>query len=246
MAGMAPAAVQTDKILSVIKGTSKPIKRPFITLSYAQSLDGSIAANPGEQYILSDEAAARFTHQLRAQHDGILIGIGTVLADDPQLTVRHVDGKNPQPVILDSQLRTPLEAGILQSQKPWIASTSRVDSQKQTELAERGIRVLNIPPDSVGQVSLPDLMVQLDRDGIKTLMVEGGARVITSFLSQRLVDLLVITIAPLFLGGLPSIAMPLSNAGSISGGGIGIKDWSVMEMGIDLIVWGFPEYPEHN
>ena len=158
--------VLTERILAEIGGVSRPNKRPFVTLSYAQSLDGSIAARPGEQFILSGDSAARFTHQLRAHHDGVLVGIGTVLADDPQLTVRLVEGENPQPVILDSHLRMPPGARLLKSHNPWIAITDQADSRRVSEFEDQGIHILNLPADSEGKVSLPDLLVHLDQAGI--------------------------------------------------------------------------------
>ena len=86
--------------------------RPFITLTYAQSWDGSITTRSGETLCFSGPEATRLTHQLRSLHEGILVGIGTVLSDDPQLTVREWEGDNPQPIVLDSQLRTPASAKV--------------------------------------------------------------------------------------------------------------------------------------
>ena len=96
--------------------------RPLVTLSYAQSLDGCIAARAGERLALSGPESMQLTHQFRAAHNAILVGIGTVLADNPRLTVRLVQGQDPQPVVLDSHLRIPLEASLLHnSRRPWIA-----------------------------------------------------------------------------------------------------------------------------
>ena len=107
--------VTSDELLDELP--SRP-GRPFVTLSYAQSLDGSIAARRGATTPISGPDALRLTHQLRAHHDAILVGIGTVLADDPQLTVRLVAGPNPQPVIVDSRLRLPLTARLLSDGAP--------------------------------------------------------------------------------------------------------------------------------
>ena len=98
--------------------------RPFITVSYAQSLDGSIATASRQQMQLSGPESMRLTHQLRACCQSILVGIGTVLADDPSLTVRLVEGKSPQPIILDTRLRTPLDANLVQRSgpSPWIVN----------------------------------------------------------------------------------------------------------------------------
>jgi riboflavin-specific deaminase-like protein len=230
-----------ERILAGREGTIATKKRPFVTLSYAQSLDGSIAAQRCEQLILSGEPAARLTHQLRAQHDGILVGIGTVLADDPQLTVRLVEGENPQPVILDSQLRMPPESVLLKTHTPWIATTSRARPRRLSGFKAQGVHILNLPENSDGQVSLPDLMISLYRSGIKSLMVEGGAGVITSFLTHRLVDLIVLTVSPLLLGGVRAIETKIPGNGRSSlHDQVRIKDMAVVEAGSDLIIWGRP------
>jgi 3,4-dihydroxy 2-butanone 4-phosphate synthase/GTP cyclohydrolase II len=236
-----------ERILPEIGGRRKPDNRPFVTLSYAQTLDGSIAARPGEQFFISGDSAAHFTHQLRAHHDGILVGIGTVIADDPQLTVRLVEGENPQPVVLDSQLRMPPGAFLLNTRKAWIATTDRADSVRVAEFEAKGIHMLHLPADSFGQVSLPDLMDDLDHAGIDTLMVEGGAQVITSFLIHRLVDLLILTISPRFLGGLRAFDTTSFNTnGSAVRDSIRIEDLSSAELGGDLIIWGRPIWLEEN
>lgn len=181
--------------------------RPFVTLSYAQSLDGSITAGKGQQTAISGPETLRLTHQLRAAHDAILVGIGTVLVDDPQLTVRLVEGANPQPVVVDSQLRFPLKARLLHhpSHRPWIMTTEAADPQRQLELEAAGAQVFRLPATLQGQVDLRAMLQLLTQQGIINLMVEGGSAVITSFLTQHLIDRLIVTIAPRLMGGLPAI-----------------------------------------
>jgi len=175
--------------------------RPFVTLSYAQSLDGCIAAKPGQPFLLSGQESLQLTHQLRAAHDAILVGIGTVLADDPRLNVRLVPGKNPQPVVADSKLRFPLNAQLLQKiPAPWIVTT-QIESPRREQLAAKGAEVLGVSASPNGRVNLKALLNQLVEMGINTLMVEGGAGIITSFLAERLVDRLILTIAPVYVGG---------------------------------------------
>jgi len=183
--------------------------RPFVTLSYAQSLDGCIAVEPGRSFALSGPESLQLTHQLRAAHEAILVGIGTVLADDPQLSVRLVAGSNPQPVVVDSRLRFPLPARLLQkTPAPWIA-TIRPDSPRRIQLTAQGAEVLGVPASPKGRVNLKALLNQLGARGINTLMVEGGAGIITSFLAERLVDRLVLTIAPVYIGGYHAVdALP--------------------------------------
>ena len=198
--------------------------RPFVTLAYAQSVDGSIAIARGLRSALSGPESLRFTHALRARHDGILVGVGTVLADDPELRVRLVDGRDPQPVIVDSHLSTPVEAKLLSQsgRRPWIGTTSgngqRADRSgaphddgatpeidRRAPIEARGARLFVSEPQANGWVDLAALLRQLHAAGIEHLMVEGGARIITSFLDARLVDYVAVTIAPTFMGGLSAV-----------------------------------------
>ena len=111
--------------LQRVRDRARPDGRPFVTLAYAQSVDGSIARERGERYTLSGPDSLRLTHMLRSCHDAILVGVGTVLADDPELGVRMIEGRAPQPVVVDSQLRTPLSSRLLgrAGRRPWIATT---------------------------------------------------------------------------------------------------------------------------
>jgi 3,4-dihydroxy 2-butanone 4-phosphate synthase/GTP cyclohydrolase II len=200
-----------SKLLVVDETNGKDAKahsrhRPFVTLSYAQSLDGSISARRGEPMAISGPESMEMTHRLRAQHDAILVGIGTVLADDPRLSVRLVDGPNPQPIIVDSQLRCPLQARMIQNgSNPWIASREDAPLERQQALEAAGARVLRLPAADNGQIDLAALLASLWKLGIKSLMVEGGAAVISSFLTAHLVDRMVVTIAPMLVGGLNAV-----------------------------------------
>jgi 3,4-dihydroxy 2-butanone 4-phosphate synthase/GTP cyclohydrolase II len=177
--------------------------RPFVTLSYAQSLDGSIAARPGRPLALSGSQSMALTHGLRAAHDAILVGIGTLLADNPRLNVRLVEGKDPQPIVVDSRLRFPPYANLLRNGRvPWIATSDSADPERQTALEQSGALVLRLPTGANGWVDLAALLQHLGGLGINSLMVEGGAQIITSFLAARLVNQVVLTIAPLLVGGL--------------------------------------------
>jgi riboflavin-specific deaminase-like protein len=167
-----------------------------------------------------------------------------MLADDPQLNVRLVAGKNPQPVILDSRLYTPLVARVFESQKPWIAATPPVDPDRAAALIERGARLLIYPAGQDGRVSLSPLLQHLLELGIQHLMVEGGAAVITSFLRERLVDLLVLTIAPILVGGLPGIEGLLGKRQALPEGFPRLVNMKVSRLGDDLIVWGWPQRSE--
>lgn len=218
---------------------TQPAGRPHVTLSYAQTLDGSVTHQAGQPLAISGAESLQLTHQLRALHQAILIGVDTVVADNPRLTVRLVQGENPLPVILDSHLRFPLTAQLLQQpQKPLILTTNQADKTREAQLQAAGAQVVRLPADEqTGRVSLPAAMAHLHGRGLSHLMVEGGAKVIASFLEAQLVDLLVVTISMQFLGGLGVMSQPLPHIPRL-------KNPRHLPAGRDLWVWGELEWEE--
>ena len=209
--------------------------RPVVTLSYAQSLDGCLAVERGQPFSLSGPESMKLTHTLRAAHDAILVGIGTVQADNPRLSVRLVEGHDPRPVILDTYLRMPLNCQLLQRSEnfPWIACGSNPDEEKLQALENLNARIIYCQVDERKRVNLFDLLRQLGESGIRSVMVEGGAGVITSFLEAGLADLAVITIAPLWSGGLHVLdekAKPVRRNF--------ITNPEVIRLGNDVVIWG--------
>ncbi len=214
--------------------------RPAVTISYAQSLDGSIANPDGSPAIISCTQSMTMTHRLRASHDAILVGIGTALADDPRLTVRLVQGDNPQPVIVDTRLRMRPDARIFSEGQanPWIVTTRDHDSEARQALERAGATVLVVDHDDDGRVDLASMLDLLGSRGISSMMVEGGSGIIHSFLRSRLVDQLVITVAPQLIGGLrvldgefptPPHYPTLSNV-------------HYQRLGDDIVLWGRPKW----
>ena len=210
--------------------------RPFITLAYAQSWDGSITTRQGEALALSSKNSIRLTHQLRSLHDGILVGIETVLADDPQLTVREWQGENPQPIVLDSLLRMPDTARLCQhpDKRCWILTTRSTSREMQDHT-----EVMTMECDDEERVPLESALELLLNKGIRSLMVEGGATVITAFLEAQLVDAVVLTIAPRFVGGYKAVGklenVPSKNLPRIN-------PVYAEKLNNDLIVWGDLQY----
>jgi 3,4-dihydroxy 2-butanone 4-phosphate synthase/GTP cyclohydrolase II len=188
---------------------------------------------------LSGPQSLALTHRLRATHDAILVGIGTILADDPQLNVRLVRGNNPQPVVVDSRLRLPLGANLLtKSPPPWIATSQGADDVRQQKLEAAGARILRVPSDDSGRVNLNALLERLAELEINSLMVEGGARIISSFLSARLVDYLLLTVAPLLVGGLHALEDQALS------GFVSLRNLHHQRLGDDLILAGSLEWEE--
>jgi riboflavin-specific deaminase-like protein len=222
-------------VLGWLAQAARPPGRPLVTISYAQALDGSIGAAGGGPLALSGAASLRLTHALRAAHAGILVGIGTVLADDPQLTVRLAPGEHPQPVVLDSRLRIPLSARLLSGpRRPWLAALAPLDAARRAALEGSGARLLPCEPDAEGRIPLPELLGCLSALGLDSLMVEGGSRVIQAFIRQGLADLGVITIAPRFAGGLNVF----SGWDDVQSGMPALALDGAAQAGEDLVAWG--------
>ena len=213
--------------------------RPFVTLSYAQSLDGCLTARQGTPFPISAPASLTMTHALRAAHSAILVGIETVLADDPALTVRLFPGDSPQPVIVDSRLRTPPDASLLRGRGgPWIATTLQgAQSSRRQRLEKAGARIFTLPADESGRVDLAALLTCLDTEGIRSLMVEGGARVLTSFLESGLADYAVITIAPVFLGGY-QVIQPARAGNEFDAVMPRLQNVQQVQLATDTVLWG--------
>jgi diaminohydroxyphosphoribosylaminopyrimidine deaminase/5-amino-6-(5-phosphoribosylamino)uracil reductase len=176
---------------------------PFVTLKFAQTLDGRIATAVGDSKWISSEPSLKWAHRLRSLHDAVLVGVGTVLEDDPQLTVRLVKGKNPLRVVADSRLKIPLNSRILkelENASTIIAATSQADIEKTLALNVIGVEVVTVGEDNEGMVDLKDLLQKLGKKNISSVLVEGGAMTITSFIRQGIADKLVVIIAPKIMG----------------------------------------------
>lgn len=185
---------------------SPPESRPWVTLSYAQSVDACLALRRGSPTAISGVQSLQLTHAARAAHTAILVGIGTLLADDPRLTARLPNVSQPQPVILDSRLRTPPQARVLHHPLgTWIITTPTASSARADILGEHGARVVRVPADSCGRVSLPDALAYLRQESHSSVMVEGGAQILSAFLTHCLANFVLITIAPLLLGGVSAV-----------------------------------------
>ncbi len=180
-------------------------KTPYIIMKTAMSLDGKIATKTGDSKWISNEKARYFGHELRHEVSGILVGINTVLADDPSLTTRLKDkeGKDPHRIILDSTLKIPLDSKILKltsNAKTFIATTEKASKEKIARLKSLGIHVISIQSKN-NQVDLQSLMKILGAHQIDSLLIEGGGTVNFSFLENNLVHKLYTFIAPIIIGG---------------------------------------------
>lgn len=213
---------------AVLERLHAPVaSRPVVTLSWAQSARGAIAAAGGARTALSGPESLALTHRLRALHDAILVGITTVLTDDPLLSVRLVEGPQPQPVVLDSRLRFPPGAKMLAraDRKPWIFHARNRAGLAGAELERRGAVLFAVTRGRDG-LDLGEVLSALAGAGVSSLMVEGGARVLRAFIAAGLAAQVVVTESPLAVEGVPGPGIP-PLASPISG-----------KLGEDLVTWG--------
>ncbi len=230
---------------SIRPPTPEMAERPVVTVSYAQTLDGRLATRTGSSRWISGPQSLRLAHELRAAHDAVMVGVGTVLADDPRLTVRLVEGRDPQRLVVDSTLRTPLHAAVLAGEAASgtvLAVTGRAPEERVIAASALGAAVLTVAEDADGQVDLPVLLALLRARGVGSLLVEGGSGLITALLRARLVDRLVVTVAPKILGtgveavgdlGIAELALAIA-----------LRDTHVECYGEDLVFDGRAAYPE--
>jgi diaminohydroxyphosphoribosylaminopyrimidine deaminase / 5-amino-6-(5-phosphoribosylamino)uracil reductase len=201
--------------------TRQRLERPLVTLKLATSLDGKIATGTGDSQWITGPSARAHTHKLRAENDAIMVGTGTVLADDPQLTCRlpGLGRHSPLRVVLDRYLRIPAYAHIVaeaREVRTWALTLPTADQERRRRFEANGVVVIEIDPDASGRVDLAAALRELGARGLTRLMVEGGATLAAALLEARLVDRLVWMHAPLLIGadgvsaiaalGLPNLA----------------------------------------
>ena len=217
---------------------------PFVVLKLAATLDGKIATATGDSRWISGEAARRLVHRLRSEADAVLVGSGTVLADDPQLTARHYSGanrKNPVRIIVDTRLRTPLSSQLLRTAheiKTIIATTQQAPKSKIVKITQRGAEI-SIVSSRNGRVDLKRLMRHLAKQGIAYVVIEGGSELSAAALHDGIVDKVLFFYAPKIIGG--------SHARSMVGGkgvprisnAISVTNVHYKKLGEDILVEGY-------
>lgn len=214
---------------------------PYATLKAAVTLDGRIAARTGDSRWITGKAARREAHRMRDRADAVLVGVGTVLADDPALTVRHVRGRDPMRVVLDSHLRTSVSSKVVaagSSGPTLIVHGPEAPMEPRERLASAGARLWEAPLDGDGRLDLEATLRELARRDVVRLLVEGGARVHGSLLRLGLISRAAIFVAPRILGD--AEAIPLADAGPLSriADGWRLAAPEVRRLGDDLLVEG--------
>ncbi len=212
--------------------------RPFVALKFAASLDGKLATRTNDSKWITNDAARTYARSLRARYQAILVGIGTVLHDDPHLGTRSARKPDPKRIILDSRLRIPLQAQVLRDSNAIVATTSRAPADKLYALKRRGIEVLVFDG---GEVPLGKLMVKLRQAEIISLLVEGGGTVLGNFIDQKLADKVYAFYAPLLIGGQDAVSISGQGAGQIQGS-LDLDRISTKRFQDNILITGTPHY----
>ena len=216
---------------------------PLVVAKMAASLDGKIATHLGDSRWISNERSRRFVHKLRHSTDAILVGIGTVVADNPNLTTRITGrkGNNPLRIILDTHLRTPVDSLVVSDTKESqtiIATGPKSYKKRREALESKGVEVLPLPLVR-GRVSLPELLKNLGRREITSLLVEGGAEVHGGFFYDNLVDKVYLFFAPKIIGG--NRAVPMVGGAGVArvAEALALRDLTMRRFGDDIMIEGY-------
>jgi diaminohydroxyphosphoribosylaminopyrimidine deaminase / 5-amino-6-(5-phosphoribosylamino)uracil reductase len=215
---------------------------PFITLKAGITLDGKIATHSSDSKWITSEEARHDVHQLRNEHMAILVGVNTVIADNPELTTRLPNGRNPIRIILDSTLKIQLDRKVITDKlaETWIFTSENFDKEKKSLLESMGISVF--PTTGSRQVNPTEVVQILGKKGISSLLIEGGGTINAAFLEHKLIDKAVIYIAPKLIGG--QLAPTFLEGSGIDkmGDAVDLLDADIIKIGKDFKFVGYPSY----
>lgn len=210
-------------------------KRPFIAIKFAASLDGKMATGLGDSKWITNDSARRYARSLRANYQAILVGINTILADNPHLGVRIKGKKDPLRIILDPQLQIPLNAQVLRDHNVIIATTTRAEKQKKKQLESSGFTVLSFESE---QIDIDKLLSALGEKETISILVEGGGETLGSFVDSKIIDKVYAFHAPLIIGGKQAIGIGGKGATAIQNA-LKLKNISYKKFDDNLLTIGY-------
>lgn len=215
-------------------------KKPFIVLKAAMTLDGKIATATGQSKWITNETSRAYGYKLRDIYDGIMVGINTVIEDNPMLTARVDGGKNPIRIVVDSSLKIDINANVVQdkSAKTIIATTDKADKDKILKLQAQDVDVIVVDKDKNDKVDIEKLLDILGQQNICSILVEGGATLSGSFVAKKLVDKVDFFIAPKIVGG-KEAKTPVAGTGILNlQEALALKDIQIEKLEEDVLIIG--------
>lgn len=215
-------------------------KKPFIVLKAAMTLDGKIATAIGQSKWITNETSRAYGYKLRDIYDGIMVGINTVIEDNPMLTARVDGGKNPIRIVVDSSLRIDINANVVQdkSAKTIVATTDKADKDKILKLQAQDVDVIVVDKDKNDKVDIEKLLDILGQQNICSILVEGGATLSGSFVAKKLVDKVYFFIAPKIIGG-KEAKTPVAGTGILNlQEALALKDIQIEKLEEDILIIG--------
>lgn len=215
-------------------------KKPFIVLKAAMTLDGKIATATGQSKWITNETSRAYGYKLRDIYDGIMVGINTVIEDNPMLTARVDGGKNPIRIVVDSSLKIDINANVVQdnSAKTIVATTDKADKDKILKLQAQDVDVIVVDKDENDKVDIEKLLDILGQQNICSILVEGGATLSGSFVAKKLVDKVYFFIAPKIVGG-KEAKTPVAGTGILNlQEALALKDIQIEKLEEDILIIG--------
>lgn len=215
-------------------------KKPFVVLKAAMTLDGKIATATGQSKWITNETSRAYGYKLRDIYDGIMVGINTVIEDNPMLTARVDGGKNPIRIVVDSSLKIDINANVVQdkSAKTIIATTDKADKDKILKLQAQDVDVIVVDKDKNDKVDIEKLLDILGQQNICSILVEGGATLSGSFVAKKLVDKVYFFIAPKIVGG-KEAKTPVAGTGILNlQEALALKDIQIEKLEEDILIIG--------
>ena len=213
-------------------------KKPFVVVKAAMSLDGKIATRTGDSKYITAKEAREFVHQLRAEYDAVMVGINTILKDNPQLTVRHAKGRNPIKIVVDTKLKIPLTSDVIKNEptRLIVATSKKAPKAKIKKLKQKGVHVLVINL-AKGRIDLKELMDELGKKEICSIMIEGGAELNAESIKAGIVDKILVFISPKLIGeGLAALGdLGITKIDK----SIKLKNLNYKKIGRDILIEGY-------
>ncbi|MDI6600160.1 MAG: bifunctional diaminohydroxyphosphoribosylaminopyrimidine deaminase/5-amino-6-(5-phosphoribosylamino)uracil reductase RibD [Thermoanaerobacteraceae bacterium] len=214
---------------------------PFVILKAAMSLDGKICTSEGDSKWISSETSRAYVHSIRNRVSAVMVGLNTVIADNPHLTTRIRNGRDARPVIVDSLASIPISANVLSGNRSIVVVTERAPIERVSALKDKGAEVIFTGEDENGMVDLNELMYKLGDMGIDSILLEGGGSLNWSAVKKGIVDKFLFFVAPVIIGGASALTPVEGEGFKTVSGALRLKRLNFKSLSDDILIEGYPE-----